>query len=302
MSRAALPEGVTRRAPTPADADAVAAAVAACELADAGTVDVDVEDVRADWRRGSFDLAADAVVVEAQGEIVAHAEVFRGWRAEANVHPAWRGRRIGTWLLEWTEGRARAVGSARVGQTLDDANRGAIALLRSHRYSPRHSSWMLEIDLREAATSPALPEGVTLRDFERGRDDETVYRVIDDAFDEWPDREPSTFDDWAPRTIDWPGFEPWLLPLAVSENEVVGAAHLIDYAGDLGWVNQLAVRRDARNRGIARALLGHAFAEFRLRGKKRCGLSTDSRTGALALYERVGMHVTRSYTHYARAL
>jgi hypothetical protein len=32
------------------------------------------------------------------------------------------------------------------------------------------------------------------------------------------------------------------------------------------------------------------------------GLSTDSRTGALGLYERVGMKVTRSYTHFAKEL
>ena len=260
-----------------------------------------MEDVHADWRRGSFDLAADAVVVEAQGEIVADAEVFRGWRAEANVHPAWRGRWIGTWLLDWTEGLARAVGSARVGQTLDDANHGAIALLRSHGYSPRHTSWMLEIDLREAATGPALPEGITLRDFEPGRDDETVFRLINDAFDEWPDREPSTFDDWAPRTIDWPGFEPWLLPLAVSESEVVGRApDRLRRRSRLGQPARRAPRRPKpRHRSCT--------ARPRVRGvpsarQKRCGLSTDSRTGALTLYERVGMHVTRSYTHYARAL
>ena len=38
------------------------------------------------------------------------------------------------------------------------------------------------------------------------------------------------------------------------------------------------------------------------RGDRVCGLSTDSRTGALGLYENVGMHVTRSYTNLTKAL
>jgi len=35
------------------------------------------------------------------------------------------------------------------------------------------------------------------------------------------------------------------------------------------------------------------------RGYDHTSLSTDSRTGALTLYERVGMRVTRSFTNWA---
>jgi hypothetical protein len=37
-------------------------------------------------------------------------------------------------------------------------------------------------------------------------------------------------------------------------------------------------------------------------GKPACGLSTNSLTGALSLYEKVGMHVRRSYTRWAKTL
>jgi hypothetical protein len=37
-------------------------------------------------------------------------------------------------------------------------------------------------------------------------------------------------------------------------------------------------------------------------GKRALEVSTDSRTGALGLYERVGMSVTLSYTNYAKDL
>ncbi|MEX2421836.1 MAG: GNAT family N-acetyltransferase, partial [Actinomycetota bacterium] len=81
-----------------------------------------------------------------------------------------------------------------------------------------------------------------------------------------------------------------------------GAAYLIHYPDDIGWVQQIAVRKDHRGRGLGGALLHHAFREFFERGKRTTGLSTDSRTGALTLYEHVGMSVTHSYRHYAKDL
>ena len=52
------------------------------------------------------------------------------------------------------------------------------------------------------------------------------------------------------------------------------------------------MRRDLRGRGLAQALMVDAFAVAREHGALVSGLSTDSRTGALGLYEKVGMKVT----------
>ena len=48
-----------------------------------------------------------------------------------------------------------------------------------------------------------------------------------------------------------------------------------------------------RGKGVAKALLYRTFAEFWRRGTTRVTLDVDSQnaTGAVALYERVGMHV-----------
>ena len=59
--------------------------------------------------------------------------------------------------------------------------------------------------------------------------------------------------------------------------------------------------RPARS-GLARALLVDCFAVAREHGASRSELSTDSRTGALGLYERVGMRVTSTWVHRAIAL
>ena len=74
---------------------------------------------------------------------------------------------------------------------------------------------------------------------------------------------------------------------------------LILIADDTGFVEKLAVRKDLRGLGLGQALLANAFAEARAHGASRSELSTDSRTGALGLYEKVGMEVTSVWVNRA---
>jgi ribosomal protein S18 acetylase RimI-like enzyme len=78
-----------------------------------------------------------------------------------------------------------------------------------------------------------------------------------------------------------------------AEGSVVGVALVImaGEAADEAYIDRLAVRQDQRHRGLAQALLVDAFARGREHGATRSALSTDSRTGALSLYEKVGMEV-----------
>jgi ribosomal protein S18 acetylase RimI-like enzyme len=144
-----------------------------------------------------------------------------------------------------------------------------------------------------------------VREFRVGQDEFVVFQVIEDAFNEWPDRSPSTYDDWAPGVIGRGGFEPWQLLVATRPGahgeEVAGASHLV-MSGDEGWVNQIAVHREHRGQGVARALLSRSFGVAREHGATRFGLSTDSRTGALGLYERLGMKVRLSFSHWSRRM
>jgi GNAT superfamily N-acetyltransferase len=126
---------------------------------------------------------------------------------------------------------------------------------------------------------------------------------IDDAFGEWEGRDPIPFEEWAGYVTRHPSFAPQVSPLAFEGDELVGAVLSFDDAGtEEGWIHQLATKATHRHRGIARALLHSAFGAFHAEGKTRCGLSTVSRTGALTLYERVGMSVRRSYTRYTKLL
>jgi ribosomal protein S18 acetylase RimI-like enzyme len=58
-------------------------------------------------------------------------------------------------------------------------------------------------------------------------------------------------------------------------------------------------RRAQRGPGLARALLAESFARSRERGATVSELSTDSRTGALGRYEKIGTMVTSVWVNRA---
>jgi GNAT superfamily N-acetyltransferase len=299
-----FPPGLTVRGASYSDIPVVAALLRISEEFDAGEPSVTIEDVESEWMLPDFDPAADALLVFDDGDAVASAEV-PGWRAAAAVLPDARGRGIGTAILRWIEHRAVERAShgteIRVGQTVVDTNTDAISLFLRHGYTPRHTSWVLHLPDDVAIDHPPLPHGVVIRPFDADHEEEQIYRVVEDAFNEWPTREPSTFEEWRSGVTGRSDFDPTLLFVAVAVQEVVGVSFGIPYE-DEGWVQQLAVRRDHRNQGLAKALLRTTFDELRRRGSPAVGLSTDSRTGALDLYVDAGMVVRASYAHYSKVL
>jgi len=291
--------GLTTRPATRSDVPAITALIAACETADNGVAEVHPTDVEQ-----SFDLAdgqAGVIVVEAPDQLVGWA-TLAGGRAEVDVHPAWRGRGIGSTLLVWTEARARAAGMAEVRQVVTNADAGAHRLFEAAGYHVHHTSWILEMRLRDAPPEVSIPPGIAIRAY-RTEDAQATYQVIENAFNEWPGRQPTTFEGWSAHVLAHAALAPRLSRLAFEGDELVGVALCDDYEGqDEGWVQQVATRATHRHRGIARALLQSVFAAFHATGRRRVGLSTDSRTGALTLYERIGMRVRRTYTSWAKDL
>jgi GNAT superfamily N-acetyltransferase len=260
-----------------------------------------VEDTLSEWSRPSFDPSTDVRLVFDRDRLVGYAEVFGARKAWSYVHPSHRGRGIGAALVDWTERYARDAGGRLVGQSISENEIAARDLFLSRGYGVLWNSWILEKELGREEALPVLSGGLRLRNFEPGKDDLRVYRVVEDAFNEWPDRDPTPFEDWRAMTLARPDFDPGLVFVVEDGEDIVGMAYCIEDRGTW-WVQQLAVRASHRRRGLGRALLQQAFHRARRRGLHRVGLSTDSRTGALGLYEHVGMHLKRTYTHYAKPL
>jgi mycothiol synthase len=297
-----LPDGLTARPLAWDDVETVYRLEADSEASDDGDAELALSDVVAEWRQPTFDLATMSVGVFDADGLVAHADVIQT-RAEAVVAPAYRGRGVGSALARWTWSVASAAGRNEVGQSVSDHNVAARNLFESLGYERRHTSWLLRIEMDQEPASPVIPDGVTLRDHRPGIDEPQIFDVIETAFSEWEGREPYTFEDWHAKFFDREEVRPELQVLAADGDRIVGVAINYDYAEDVeGWVQQLAVDEAYRGRGLGRALLQESFRRFYAIGRRTCGVSTDTRTGALGLYEHVGMRVRKSYTHWSKRL
>jgi mycothiol synthase len=244
--------------------------------------------------------AASRVVRAASGPPVAWGLVL-GRRCFADVHPDARGRGIGRALVAWSVAVASAAGSDRVGQTIEDTRTDAVDLLRSMGAAPVRTSWILRRALDPSGPAPTVgepPAGLAIRAAAPAEHDR-VLELLERAFAQWPDRPPSTLAAWRAAVTQREGFQPEDLRVAVAwDGTLVGGMHLLDDGSEI-WVDKLGTDPEHQGRGVGRALLAHAFVVAHGRRRSAALLSTDSNTGALRFYQRLGMVVTRSFTHWA---
>jgi len=292
-----IPTGITTRPLELGDVADVTALIAAQELDDIGEVVIEEADLVGEWGRPSYDLAASSIGLFDGERLVAYAEVMAKGRGDAAVHPDHRGRGIGTALALWMQDKAREKGADEIGMPVPHGSPGD-RLLASLGYAVRWNSWVLQLPEGAAIPERELPEGYAVRAAEES-EYEASWTLQEDAFLEWAKRERESFEDWQAEIVRRPGFEPWNLRVVTDPaGEVVGMA-VLQLAPSCGFIARLATRKDQRGRGLAQCLLVDAFREAVAHGAKRCELSTDSRTGALALYEKVGMVVSSNWVNRA---
>jgi len=302
---------VITRAPRREELPDVLAVMRAHDAAAWGDSDWTAADLEEHW--ASTDLEHDAWVVEADGQLVGHAdfEVRPAGRliADGYVHPAARGRGVGSALVEAVERRAggeleRTTGRAylQYAALLDGDTTGCFFERRGYR-DVRHQ-WRMLVELAEAPRADP-PRGVEIRPYRPG-EERAIHAAIEEAWAHgaWL-HEPRPYEAWAARTLERPAHDPSLTWVALDGAAIAGAA-LCDWKreGDWGWVGTLGVRPAWRRRGIGEALLRTAYAEFFRRGERRVALQVDaaSPTGATRLYERVGMHVLYRVRVYEKEL
>jgi mycothiol synthase len=294
-----LPEGLTTRPLTTADSRMVYDLMAAQEREDTGMVQIEEADLVSDWAKPSHDVTASSVGVFDNELLVGYAELMYADRADAAVLPSHRGRGIGTWLADWLRALGRSRGSSVIGMPVPEGSPGD-RLLAALGYHVRWTSWVLQ--LPQGTTIPArdLPAGYAIREAVEA-DSKPAHDVLEDAFLEWSVRERESYEDFAAATFGRPGYEPWNLRVATdAAGEVVGVSLVfISSESPIAYISRLAVRPDRRNKGIAQALLVESFDVAREHGATVSELNTDSRTGALGLYQKVGMETTALWVNRA---
>ncbi|MGH3109947.1 MAG: GNAT family N-acetyltransferase [Gaiellaceae bacterium] len=184
----------------------------------------------------------------------------------------------------------------------DDTLRG---VFEAAGYALDRHTFRMAVSLHEAVPAE-LPEWVEVGAYEPEHEAE-IHAVHQEAFSELADHTPLSLEEWRTWFVESPGFDPSLWFVAWDGADVAGIALCqVHWSGvpTHGHVNVLAVKRPWRGRGLGAALLTHAFEEMKRRGMTRATLGVDANnaTGAVRLYERVGMHVERRHDVYRKEL
>lgn len=323
-----LAEAYTARPVTEADLEPLVAMLNACSQALHGRDNHTLENWQQELRVKGFNPETDTLLVLApDGEVAAFAEVFDlaphvDIEMYGQVHPAHRGRGLGTALVAWAEQRARqgiakAPANARVCLTawvnaLDIATN---TLLEANALRVVRANHRMIIELDDAPpAAPAWPAGVSVRAFVPGQDERATFTAIRAAFrDHWGFVErpfEEALDRWVSNFRSDPQWDPGLWWLAVDAAGEVVATSLTRLRGwdepEWSWIYSLGVTRPWRKRGLAHALLQHSFRELHARGSRKVALGVDAEnlTGALRLYEHVGMvrHPRHTYQIWEKEL
>jgi mycothiol synthase len=223
---------------------------------------------------------------------------------ELVVHPAHRRRGHGTALIE-----ALAAGAPGHGIRLwahgDLA--AAAALARSAGFTRFRALWQMRMSLTgPPIASPALPAGVTLREFRPGQDEEAWLGVNRRAFAHHPEQ-----GSWTMKDLELREAEPWFDPagfiLAERDGELAGFHWTKVHPGEagaspIGEVYVVGVDPDAQGGGLGRALTLAGLAHLQARGLDRVMLYVDeSNKPAVKMYSALGFALWRTDVMYQRA-
>jgi mycothiol synthase len=286
----------------------------ACEIAETGEPDYEVDELRGEW--AEYDLPQIVELVVAPNGVLCGSMTLTDREhvvveADGYVHPDHAGLGIGTFLVHRSEERAAVhVAAAPPGAAVvirnyvNALNPDACRLLEGEGYLAVRHFWRMAISHDAPPAPPDWPNGFTVRTSVAGRDEPIVYAAVVDAFQDHWSMGPESYDDWMRRNAT-DGFDPslWFQVGDVASGELAAVVVCRRY-GETGWIRFLGVRRPWRRRGLGQALLRHVFGEFYRRGVTDVALGVDAEnpTGATRLYERVGMSMVRRHATYEKVL
>jgi ribosomal protein S18 acetylase RimI-like enzyme len=235
----------------------------------------------------------------------------------AEVHPVWRANGLEDALLDWAEERGR--------QRLLLASGEAVHVLRSgildtqtkrqtqldqRGFSVVRYFYRMQRDLGEAIPAVQLPADLALRVYTPELND-AVHAAFNEAFRDHWSFDPITAEDWQQFVVGRTSFRPDLTYVVMAGDEVAGFSingvspeENARHGRSDGWIEELAVRRPWRKRGVATALLCASMHAFKAEGLQHAllGVDTENLSGALRVYEQVGFKPIKRYIQFEKRI
>lgn len=306
-------EGWTVRGCTLRDVPAILAITRASDIASLGEPDWSEDEIVATLTAPTEDPAVDTwLAAGPDGVAVAWAYVDnpqRGVRDTIELY-AWPGRGEPAYAPLLRLAVARAAERARRNGFARAVLRAGTIASETALVSALEADGFAFVKRHARMTRPLTgeeraPEGFDIRPV-RQEDLPRFHEVLESAFADTPDFQPTTYDAWREAVASLPSvsWDEWFVALV--DGEIVGVLQSADQAVEHGegWIKNLAVLRAHRKSGIGGALLRTAFAAYAAKGRTGAGLGVDltNPTGAYHLYAGVGMTVVFAADVYERTL
>jgi mycothiol synthase len=305
-----LPSGYSARAATEDDFARILKLIHDYDVSIVGYSDFGPDDLRELFHEEHFEPETDSrLVVNGGDRVVGFAMLWgrepqRRYTAFVVVHPDHSGRGLGRHLLSFLENRMPEHVVDDSGAVLwnwvdleDEAGR---RLVEAAGFNEIRRHFTMLVDLAGTAPATSDPEGILIRTCTEENAD-VVHRLLNETFAEHWGFTPISYETWRRQSYERGDtyLDMWFLALEGDEPVGVLIGRPLE---DMGWVADLGVRKQWRKRGVASALLTRSFADFKRRGFDKIGLGVDAsnETGAVRLYERVGMKASRIYVTYEK--
>jgi len=287
------------------DIDTVYEIISKQRIADFGAVMISLDDLQRRWEK--TDLESDTLTAFADEKMAGYAELRDG-----DVPLIYLEDRNNTDLAFHFLQMLEQIAASRTKENFElvtqisEKNQTLLQLFATNGYHSNLSFITMELRLDEPPPAPQWPEGICVRSFVRGQDEQVTYQVDEEAGKDKGYHSPLSYEDWFKRMgLDRETFDAGIWFLAYAGENIVGVAlNAHDNDPNTVWVDHLSVQRNWRKKGIGKALLLHSFGEFHKHGLRIAKLNVDSKslTNAPHLYESVGMKTTQQYHIYKKEI
>jgi len=257
-----------------------------------------------------FNPARDVMLAESDGQLVAFQWLDYRNCADGHifftygfVHPGWRRRGLGAQMMsrvyaEALERRNGKEGPAFFGSNVFAHEPGRVALLERFGMKPVRAFCKFSRATLDDIPEVLAPDGVVIRNYRPGVDQAATLDALNEAFrDHWSSSpgSPELWAYWTSRPER--RFDLWFLACALRGDEIAGVclcelqeAYNQQRGTQSGCVDDVAVRRPWRKRGVGAALIAAGLRALKNAGMTAAHLyaDADNLTGAVRLYQRLG--------------